>query len=295
MSAVRDRLNCLSAILRRREEVRHLAPLDAIRHAFRSYGSQRRRLRQAMRPTALTNDLVWVPFDAYGIAWPVTASLDSLATAMVEVLEPRNGHYYLTPLTGISAGDCVIDVGACEGNFAMEALARYEAAVVYAFEPSATMRRALMLTAERNHVADRLEIIPAAAGRTNGFIRFDNDQGNPLLGKASAETSEESEGSVRLATIDAIVREKGVSRVDYIKVDAEGSDVDVLLGAEATLRRWTPAIAVTTYHQPDHANILVDYITSLGLGYRFEVKGILSHKGVARPIMLHAALHAARP
>jgi hypothetical protein len=79
-----------------------------------------------------------------------------------------------------------------------------------------------------------------------------------------------------------------VDRVDYLKIDAEGSDVAVLEGASELLARFRPRIAATTYHEPDHCDRMIALLESLGVGYRFVVRGVVAVGGVARPVMLHA-------
>lgn len=289
MSAIKKRIECLLAILRGSVEVRHLGRLSAIRSLTRSFGGDCRTIRANMRPVPIGDDCYWIDFGLYGLVWPMTASLDELAFAMIEVLEPSQPHYYLAPLTPMRRGFHVVDVGACEGNFAMEALFRHSAGQVYAFEPNRVMVHALQTAAEKNQVTDRLHIIEAAVGRRAGSIEFSYEEHNPLMGKIGTERGA-SRGIVQVMTIDEWVADNKIPRIDYIKSDAEGSDVDVLYGAEQTIRRWKPSIAVTTYHTPGHANEMVEFLTSLHLGYEMHVKGIMSHKGIPRPIMLHAAV-----
>jgi len=48
--------------------------------------------------------------------------------------------------------------------------------------------------------------------------------------------------SVEVETLDAFCRRKGIDRIDYLKIDAEGSDLDVLCGAEHLLQSGTVQI-----------------------------------------------------
>jgi hypothetical protein len=125
-------------------------------------------------------------------------------------------------------------------------------------------------------------------------VRFADDAANPLASRIDSNGhAPDGAGAgardVELVTIDDWVERSGVDRVDYIKVDAEGSDLGVLRGAEATLRRWRPALAITTYHDPAHANEMVRFVEGLDLGYRMRVKGVVCFGTVARPVMLHAS------
>jgi FkbM family methyltransferase len=55
---------------------------------------------------------------------------------------------------------------------------------------------------------------------------------------------------VRALRIDSIVKALGWERVDFIKMDIEGAEVDALLGAEETISRFKPKLAICTYHRP---------------------------------------------
>jgi len=48
--------------------------------------------------------------------------------------------------------------------------------------------------------------------------------------------------------IDDLVSECSVERVDFIKLDVEGAELDVLLGAQKTIRKFRPKLAISVYH-----------------------------------------------
>ena len=47
---------------------------------------------------------------------------------------------------------------------------------------------------------------------------------------------------VRIVTVDSVVSEKGISRVDFIKLDVEGAERPVLIGSLDTLKRFRPVM-----------------------------------------------------
>ncbi len=52
-------------------------------------------------------------------------------------------------------------------------------------------------------------------------------------------------------TIDAAVAKSNAPRVDFIKMDIEGSELGALRGAESTIRRWRPKLGISLYHRPE--------------------------------------------
>ena len=65
---------------------------------------------------------------------------------------------------------------------------------------------------------------------------------------------------VPLATIDKIVSELSLQRVDFIKMDIEGAEAHALQGARDTLNRFRPRLAIALEHRrtdPDDLPLLV--------------------------------------
>ena len=52
-----------------------------------------------------------------------------------------------------------------------------------------------------------------------------------------------AEGSVGV-TLDTLVQEQGLTRLDLIKIDIDGGELAALRGARATLERWRPALVL---------------------------------------------------
>jgi len=58
-------------------------------------------------------------------------------------------------------------------------------------------------------------------------------------------------------------------RIDLIKLDIEGSELGALRGAEKSLRRWRPKLAISLYHRPEDFFAIPLWLKSLDCGYRF--------------------------
>jgi hypothetical protein len=58
-------------------------------------------------------------------------------------------------------------------------------------------------------------------------------------------------------------------RVDFIKMDIEGSELAALKGASGALREWKPRLAISLYHRVEDFHAIPLWLDSLGLGYRF--------------------------
>lgn len=144
----------------------------------------------------------------------------------------------------LEPGDTVIDVGANVGTVAL-ALARTvgPAGRVLAFEPQRLVFQALCATLTMNGLT-HVEARRQAVGRVAGVIRI----------PAVDPTVEQNLGSVRIERIDddpngqgdlvplVTIDELSLSACALVKIDAEGMDYDVLLGAAQTIARTRPVL-----------------------------------------------------
>ena len=78
--------------------------------------------------------------------------------------------------------------------------------------------------------------------------------------------------TIRTSTIDHEVRRNGIPKVDFIKMDIEGSELAALAGAMKTLHAFRPKLAISVYHQPDDLYAIPKFIHELGLGYKLYLE-----------------------
>lgn len=134
----------------------------------------------------------------------------------------------------------VVDVGA---NIGVVTLLLSDLAAdgrVIAFEPGADNLRYL-----RHNLADRgnVEVVAAAAAAEDGALRFDENPDYP----AGAHVTTDAGAATRVVpcrSLDSWVRERGLTRVDVVKIDVEGAEPHVLAGAIETIREFRPLVVV---------------------------------------------------
>jgi hypothetical protein len=68
---------------------------------------------------------------------------------------------------------------------------------------------------------------------------------------ATASSRIRSDGSVQVdvASIDSIVAQQKLKRVDLLKLDVEGAEREALEGARETLLRHRPKVQISIYHK----------------------------------------------
>lgn len=133
----------------------------------------------------------------------------------------------------------VFDVGANVGASALAFRAAWPGCRVVAFEPNAAVARELAANVE---AIGGVSVEEVALGSRSGRADFFVHEDATVLGSLQARTPyTERFGlqgrpvGVSVATLDGFCDEHAIARVNLLKIDAEGSDHDVLLGAERML------------------------------------------------------------
>lgn len=134
-------------------------------------------------------------------------------------------------------GGVFCDVGANVGNHSLYALKYLGAAKSILFEPNPVAYRLLVSNILLNGVADRCDLSHLGLG-----IAEDEGMGFGLAlrdGNLGAARLVEGEGSIEMASGDACLKDQ---TIDFMKIDVEGMEMDVLKGFKAVIRRDRPVI-----------------------------------------------------
>jgi FkbM family methyltransferase len=140
-------------------------------------------------------------------------------------------------------GMVFFDIGAHHGLYTLVAAKRLGAdGTVVAFEPSAREFRRLRLHLRLNGMRSvRAEPIAvgAMASKQNFFqvISGDNTRGGL---RPPASSDRVSETSVETTRLDDYVARLALDRVDLVKLDVEGGELEVLQGASSVLAKFRP-------------------------------------------------------
>ena len=121
-----------------------------------------------------------------------------------------------------------IDVGAHIGLWSFNLAQHFE--MVHAFEPVAEHRECFA----KNVRAEEVVLHDCALGAAPGRVSMDVASGSSGDSKVTAGDE------VEVRTLDSF----GIRNVDFIKVDCEGYEENVLRGAEQTILQWKPTIIV---------------------------------------------------
>lgn len=146
-------------------------------------------------------------------------------------------------------GDTFLDIGANVGFFSLYASKKFNN--VLAFEPTKCSINSFKKNLEMNNI-DNLSIYELALSDKSGkSIFYENpfNQGGNSLEKINTdnvkrETKDWLEYEVKVAKLDdlSILDKKDTEKIDLIKIDVEGHEANVLIGANNLLRENNPMI-----------------------------------------------------
>lgn len=167
-------------------------------------------------------------------------------------------------------GDFVIDGGACYGDSAL-----YFADLVgkngkvFSFEFIQSNIEIFNKNMELNiEHKKRIELIERPLGKNSTDILFGAESG-----PGSSLSMNFSENSKKYITvsIDDMVIEKNIKKIDFIKMDIEGSEIDAINGATETIKKFKPKLAIAVYHKDDDFITIPALIKKINPNYKFYI------------------------
>lgn len=116
---------------------------------------------------------------------------------------------------------------------------------VYAFEPNPIVMKRLRVNILLNDWGDRVDIFDIALGEKEGEISFYiKSEETPNQGMSSKYQFDNNviEIIAIQQTLDHWVATQKIPRVDFLKMDVQGAEMDILNGASETIERYKPTI-----------------------------------------------------
>jgi FkbM family methyltransferase len=187
---------------------------------------------------------------------------------------------------GVHPGDVVLDCGASVGVFTREALAA-GARLVVAIELAPENLECLRRNLAEEVKAGRVIIYPKGVWDKDDVMTLWVDPGNSPADSVVMRPEKAYPGpQVPLTTIDKLVEELRLERVEFIKMDIEGAEQKALVGAQRTLARFHPRLALSAYHREDDPVRIPELVRQAWPGYRMECGFCADAKSFVRPDVL---------
>jgi len=220
--------------------------------------------------------LIFVDLSPFGI--PV--KLFNTPTGVISQFFIKNYEYRIdnNRFIGAREGDVFIDGGGCWGDTALYFASQVgDSGRVYTFEFIPSNLDILYKNIGLNPgMTKRIQVIPAPLWESSGIKMYYKDNGPGSI--VSSAPFEGMQGYVSSISIDQFVEEHHINKVDFIKMDIEGSEQKAIKGAINTLKKFRPQLAISIYHNfaDDFAHI-ANVLDDLKLGYHFFLNHFSIH------------------
>lgn len=188
--------------------------------------------------------------------------------------------YFQDDLFSLSDNEIFLDCGAYTGDsiepFIRKTKGKYSK--IYAMEPDQRVLPELRKNIEKY---SNIKIIEKGAYDKEGFLEFSEDNS---CGVIVDESNNKFIHKTKINTckIDSVIEDQNVT---FIKMDIEGAELKALYGAENTIKKNSPILAICVYHKKDDLIDIPAYIKKLNPTYRFYLR---VHLPYASELVLYA-------
>jgi FkbM family methyltransferase len=147
----------------------------------------------------------------------------------------KEEHEFRDKYWNIKEGDVVMDIGSSYGSYALTACA-VGAEKVYAFEPEKTVFVDLVQNIKINNWENKC--IPMNIGIWSSESVVDMKKYAPHWPEYTITSL------YNVNTVDCIAAVRGITKLDWIKLDVEGAEIHALRGALSTIERFKPNLII---------------------------------------------------
>ncbi|HSI57886.1 MAG TPA: FkbM family methyltransferase [Ideonella sp.] len=165
----------------------------------------------------------------------------------------------------LEPGMCALDIGANHGVYSLALAQHLSGGHVWSFEPTQEPRSRLTRSMERNGLAGRMTIVPMGLSNTRREATFAISANSELNSGNTAGAGATTQETVLLETLDAYAAQ--IDRpIDFVKLDAEGEEANVLIGGHNFFTSQSPVVMFELRHGSQLNLPLIAQFEALGYG-----------------------------
>ncbi len=198
-----------------------------------------------------------------GVDVKLYSSVEPVFTTFIE------RHYDHIGKVESEQGDVVLDLGGCYGDTALFFADRVgESGRVHTFEFIPSNLKVLQKNLELNPgLTPSINVVESPIWNQADQTVYYCDRGP--ASRVSLKEFAKANGTSKTVSIDEYARRQNLERLDFIKMDIEGAELNALKGGVESIKKFKPKLAISIYHSMDDFVDIQKYIEGLGLNYRF--------------------------
>lgn len=168
-----------------------------------------------------------------------------------------------------------IDVGCNKGEYTYAASKFLAPFNIYSFEPNPKLNYTLGKT------FSEVNVLPYALSNEETKAKFKvpslNGHEDDSLGSLNTESKETNETSadvfeVQCKRLDDVAASYKINRIDFIKIDVEGFELNVLEGAQHTIEEHSPLLLIEIEKKHHQEHTVLEIINSINTKYHNKYK-----------------------
>jgi FkbM family methyltransferase len=183
-----------------------------------------------------------------------------------------------------------VDVGANKGEFTIFAAKYLPAGKVISFEPVQALSEELAANVAANHFK-LVQIIPLGLGNIaqerilfNAATQYEGEWNQGVFSLYPRDHLRDAYEVVRTVRMDDLLKEGIILRIDMLKIDIEGAELEMLQGAAETIQRWMPVIfieinALTCQAAGYQPGDILSFLEAFGYGFH-----AINRNGGTKPV-----------
>jgi FkbM family methyltransferase len=250
--------------------------------------ASQRQIREDVRKR-LARDARVVGRDAGLVLWAVQGErywMPAGSSILPGMLAEQETNLYDSAGQPVRKGDIVLDCGANIGLFTLAALER-GASLVVAIEPALDNVECLRRNLAAYVAAGKVIVYPKGVWDKDDVLRLNVQPSNSASYSVALRYRGARPGpQVELTTIDELVRDLGLDRVDYIKMDIEGAEREALKGGANVIRRFKPRLTISLEHRYDDPKGIPETVRRMFSGYRASPGRCIETGATLRPAIM---------
>lgn len=167
----------------------------------------------------------------------------------------------------------IVDIGANIGAFTLFAAKMFPNKRIFAYEPEPDNRSCLESNVMMNRLIGRVSIRGIAVAGVRGTQTITQQQGNSRLDSTPQDVSQSSQSAARIncesVTLEDVLADNFIDECSLLKLDAEGSEFDILNAPPRVLRKFERLAMETHWFTPQRWQEFTD---RLSLTHTFRVE-----------------------
>ena len=175
---------------------------------------------------------------------------------------------YFRPLASSTEPLVIVDAGAACGLFSLATCFFFPASIIWAFEPSERQRILLARNQALNGIDGRINVLSFGLWNSEDCLSFRTHGAMSSLREVSGLPNYLGfMESVQTLSLDSWAKQSKLRRLDLIKMDIEGAEIEALEGAGEVLRQYQPRLLIQAYHKRDGVRTFercARYLTQFG-------------------------------